>query len=386
MLVALLLTALTASARIEYSATANIAGLGDSSIQGTLTFKHDNLTGIAPNTVHGFHIHQYGDASSKNGLNMGGHFNPTNKPHGCPPAPVSQPSRREGVITLPTTNHIGDLGSITANAEGSATQTWVSSELNLFNASDIGFVLGRGVIVHALVDDCVTQPSGNSSSRLAQGVIAKTSHDAVSNLPDTSSLNAIAVFSGAVIPDPRRDSSVIMGTVTVSGALDFSFNLTGLAPSKTYTLKSYYTGDINRFYAYKCEDRLEATLIVHVTVDANGNVVEVLKSDFTGTAQQFFGLGFVIVDDFADKCPVAFAPVGIQFVAPPVPTTTTTTTTTTIDASVTYAASTTERNTVYTPPAAQSPTKAGNIYASSANSVAMFALPVLAFAMTLSRF
>ncbi len=41
-----------------------------------------DVSGLPPNSEHGFHIHEKGDCSSGDGMSTGGHFNPAGKPHG----------------------------------------------------------------------------------------------------------------------------------------------------------------------------------------------------------------------------------------------------------------------------------------------------------------
>lgn len=56
---------------------------------GTLTLTMDGpnmtvtgvLTGFAPNSIHGLHIHAIGDISSPDGIAAGGHWNPYGQPH-----------------------------------------------------------------------------------------------------------------------------------------------------------------------------------------------------------------------------------------------------------------------------------------------------------------
>jgi len=111
-----------------------------------------HIEGLTPGK-HGFHIHEWGDCSSKDGAAAGGHFNPATAPHGAPDA-----SQR----------HAGDLGNIEANQEGMAHLEWTDPVMKLSGA---GSIIGRGVIVHANADDLKTQPTGNAGGRLACGVI-----------------------------------------------------------------------------------------------------------------------------------------------------------------------------------------------------------------------
>src|SRR5215475_13621448 len=43
-----------------------------------------DLEGLTPNQKHAFHIHQYGDCSSTDGMSAGGHYNPEAHQHGLP--------------------------------------------------------------------------------------------------------------------------------------------------------------------------------------------------------------------------------------------------------------------------------------------------------------
>lgn len=66
------------------------------------------IRGLNANQKHGFHIHQFGDTSADDGTSAGGHYNPGNDPHGAPTDPGSK-------------HHAGDLGNITADANGMAS-------------------------------------------------------------------------------------------------------------------------------------------------------------------------------------------------------------------------------------------------------------------------
>jgi Cu-Zn family superoxide dismutase len=130
-----------------------------SNVQGRVTFTEDGSTmhvhaeisGLTPGD-HGFHIHEFG-VWSEDGMASGGHYNPTMEKH----AGIETPKR-----------HIGDLGNITANANGNATLDLDDASLKFHGATSI---LGRGMVVHEKADDLKTQPTGNAGGRLAVGVI-----------------------------------------------------------------------------------------------------------------------------------------------------------------------------------------------------------------------
>ena len=128
---------------------------------GTVRFTQDgenvkvvaNIEGLSPGQKHAFHIHQFGDCSSPDGMSAGGHYNPENHQHGLPEKEM---------------RHAGDLGNLEADSDGKA-----HLEITVSNISIAGIknpIIGRGVIVHAKVDDG-GQPVGNAGARIGCGVI-----------------------------------------------------------------------------------------------------------------------------------------------------------------------------------------------------------------------
>ncbi len=128
--------------------------------QGTVTFTGTkggiqvdaNISGLTPGD-HAIHIHQYGDLRKNDGKGTGGHYNPEGHDH-----------------ALPTTEmrHAGDLGNLTADADGNASYSITIDNVTLDGAHNP--IIGRGVIIHAKVDDG-GQPTGNAGARVSQGVI-----------------------------------------------------------------------------------------------------------------------------------------------------------------------------------------------------------------------
>ncbi|MFU0823615.1 superoxide dismutase family protein [Clostridium sp.] len=96
---------------------------------------------------HGFHIHENGSCEVGNSKDpfkaAGGHWNPTNQPHG---------------------NHAGDFPVLFSN-NGVARMSFFT---NKFKVNDI---IGKSIIIHENPDDYRSQPSGNAGKRLACGVI-----------------------------------------------------------------------------------------------------------------------------------------------------------------------------------------------------------------------
>jgi Cu-Zn family superoxide dismutase len=129
-------------------------------VSGLVTFTQEgdsikvvaDVEGLTPGK-HGFHIHEYGDCSAPDGTSTGGHFNPTNQPHGAP---------------TDVLRHVGDLGNLVADKDGKAHYEWTDHVISFKGQNSI---IGRGIIIHAGEDDLHTQPTGNAGARVACGVI-----------------------------------------------------------------------------------------------------------------------------------------------------------------------------------------------------------------------
>ena len=145
-------------------ATAQLEPTKGNRAAGTVTFVERfgkvhvtaDVSGLAPNQEHGFHVHEKGDCSSGDGMSAGGHFNPLGKGHGH----MSNVGK-----------HAGDLPNLRADAYGVAAFSVEADGITVGSgATDI---VGRGLIVHRDPDDYKSQPVGNAGPRLACAVIAK---------------------------------------------------------------------------------------------------------------------------------------------------------------------------------------------------------------------
>jgi Cu-Zn family superoxide dismutase len=136
-------------------------------VKGVVTFTEEenkiridlNLSGLKPNSEHGFHVHEAGDLTD-NCTSMCAHFNPYNKTHGCP-----------GMKN----RHVGDLGNIYTNSKGQSKYTFFDDMIKL--RGNKCNIIGRGLIIHADPDDCGkgnnpdSLKTGNSGKRIACAVI-----------------------------------------------------------------------------------------------------------------------------------------------------------------------------------------------------------------------
>lgn len=114
------------------------------------------LTGLSPGK-HGFHIHETGECEPPTFESAGSHFAPAGRQHG---------------FHNPDGPHAGDLRNLVVSEDGS---TIVDTADSLVVLRDGPNALldgdGSALVVHPDPDDYRTQPSGNSGSRIACGVI-----------------------------------------------------------------------------------------------------------------------------------------------------------------------------------------------------------------------
>lgn len=107
---------------------------------------------------HGFHIHAIGKCDPPDFQTAGGHFNPFSKKHG---------------LKNPEGPHAGDLPNLEVGPDGNGRIEATVGGLTLgkeglavlFNST------GTSVVIHAGPDDEMSDPAGNSGTRIACGVI-----------------------------------------------------------------------------------------------------------------------------------------------------------------------------------------------------------------------
>lgn len=157
-----LCTVLFAAATPPTSAIALINAASGSSVHGVVKFEQAgeavkvvaDLEGLTPGAQHGFHIHEFGDCSAADGTSAGGHYDAAGTMHHGKPDDAVK--------------HSGDMGNITADANGKTHHEITLSGISIFSGQ--APILGRGVIVHAKPDD-FGQPVGNAGGRIGCGVI-----------------------------------------------------------------------------------------------------------------------------------------------------------------------------------------------------------------------
>ncbi len=142
-----------------------LASKSGSTATGTIIFEEQEggvvkmtamLSGLEPGT-HALHIHEKADCSSEDGTSTGGHWNPTGQPHG-------KWDSKQGY-------HKGDIGNIKADEHGNAVTYFSTNQWCLGCNDATKNILGKAIIVHAGIDDYITQPTGGAGGRVSCGAI-----------------------------------------------------------------------------------------------------------------------------------------------------------------------------------------------------------------------
>ncbi len=112
------------------------------------------ISGLKPNSEHGFHVHAVADCSG-DGLKTGGHFNPDGHPHGDPGH---------------TLRHAGAMFNLKTDVTGVGTTRQEVDTIMLAPGNKYSIV-GMPLITHRDPDDYVSQPLGNAGPRVSCGIV-----------------------------------------------------------------------------------------------------------------------------------------------------------------------------------------------------------------------
>ena len=143
------------------------------------------IHGLKPG-LHGLHIHEYGNLTD-GCKSAGAHYNPDGVDHG---------DLNEG--------HVGDLGNITADEDGTARIEIVAPRVELIGERS---VIGRSFVVHADEDDlgkggdAESLKTGNAGDRLGCGVIVMTENTmSEGKLDEVLPALAVGAAARAILP------------------------------------------------------------------------------------------------------------------------------------------------------------------------------------------
>lgn len=117
------------------------------------------LQGLQPGQ-HGIHFHEVGRCDGAGSLafaSAGAHYNPGNRKHG---------------LSAPDGPHAGDAPNLTVGPDSRARVHFTTNRVTLTSGpATLDDANGSSLVVHALGDDQVTDPSGNSGARITCAVV-----------------------------------------------------------------------------------------------------------------------------------------------------------------------------------------------------------------------
>jgi Cu-Zn family superoxide dismutase len=119
-----------------------------------------NLHDLPPG-AHGVHFHENGQCQGPDFQSAGKHYDPDRKEHG---------------LKNPKGSHAGDMPNLNVDQKGMVSEAVKDLSVTLSpGPRSLRKTGGTAIIVHAKVDDQVSNPSGNSGDRIACGVISEGS-------------------------------------------------------------------------------------------------------------------------------------------------------------------------------------------------------------------
>lgn len=144
------------AAEATVAAHAVVETIADVELSGEFRFiQHGELVHISGSVSgletghYGFHIHE-GTACD----DRGGHYNPTDRPHGAPDEPEHL-------------RHVGDLGNLISR-DGHAAYDRFDAIVRLDGEHS---VVGRALVIHAERDQFIPQPTGDAGAQIGCGII-----------------------------------------------------------------------------------------------------------------------------------------------------------------------------------------------------------------------
>jgi Cu-Zn family superoxide dismutase len=117
---------------------------------GNMVTMNMNVYKLTPG-IHAVHVHEFGDCSSTDAKSAGGHWNPSKDDHG-----------KWGSEHF----HMGDIGNLVADKNGTARLVFKTDKWCLGCSDDSKNIVGKSIVIHSGKDDFMTQPTGNAGGRV----------------------------------------------------------------------------------------------------------------------------------------------------------------------------------------------------------------------------
>jgi Cu-Zn family superoxide dismutase len=117
-----------------------------------------DLQNVPPGT-HALHIHTVGKCDPPDFASAGGHFNPSMMKHG---------------LMATGGPHAGDMPNVVVGADGKLSVEVLDTNVTLgAGAKSLFDADGSAVVLHAMGDDYLTDPTGNAGGRIACGIVSR---------------------------------------------------------------------------------------------------------------------------------------------------------------------------------------------------------------------
>ncbi len=124
-----------------------------------------DMSELTPDGEHGFHVHEAADCSPiESFVNAGDHYNPMDKAHG---------------MKHPEGQHAGDMPNLRPDEKGILNTSVLNVNVTLNDEmedaarSPLFDENGSALVIHAVADDHMSQPSGAAGARIACGEITR---------------------------------------------------------------------------------------------------------------------------------------------------------------------------------------------------------------------
>eukprot|EP01114_Cavostelium_apophysatum_P014498 TRINITY_DN377_c0_g1_i1.p1 TRINITY_DN377_c0_g1~~TRINITY_DN377_c0_g1_i1.p1 ORF type:complete len:407 (-),score=88.86 TRINITY_DN377_c0_g1_i1:78-1298(-) len=197
------------------SAICNLQGLGivegiasgwvrfDQASPDAETVVTAKISGLPSGSIHGFHIHQWGDLTNSDGTSAGPHFT----------GPTLDAEQMHSIPGANQESHVGDMGNLYHYEDGIAYYKYSFGKFGLWGNDNN--VVGRAVVLHELKDNC-SQPYGAAGGRWAHCVIGAANSATIFNATDIpSGVSEDQDFSACPVDEDSSLAFLVVPSVVV---------------------------------------------------------------------------------------------------------------------------------------------------------------------------
>jgi Cu/Zn superoxide dismutase len=277
-----------------------LQGIAGHPVSGTIYFRHNmydstkvyitgSVSGLRPNGVHAWHIHEFGHIGTSDGGGTGVHYDPY----------------KTGMHGIPDTSaqhHIGDFGNLNIDANGNVTINAVFNSRLASGFHSQNSIIGRGLIIHQKNDDG-HQPVGNAGTRYAQCVIG------LGNVPDSDIKNVANAspsenYYGTCELASISSSNSISGRIILSesdNGTRIQATICGLPLQTRHGIYVHEFGDLTgKTVDSLVGSRYNGLDLGNITADSEKLHVDRISTSFSMRSQSMLGRS-IVIKQFADN-------------------------------------------------------------------------------------